>query len=125
LKSEQSSTKRFELPGSIKTVTFSRTKNADPSTNDTFRGRTIDCKEQLENASDSIRFSCESDSNEIDESELHEAKQLEQRVSTFRGIMIDFNEQYENAEDSIRLSCEFGANETDENKLQKWNSSSQ
>jgi hypothetical protein len=38
--------------------------------NVTLRGITIDCNEEDENALDSIRFNCELDSNEIDESEL-------------------------------------------------------
>jgi hypothetical protein len=37
----------------------------------------IDLREQLANASDSMRVKAESVSNEIDESELHSEKQLE------------------------------------------------
>jgi hypothetical protein len=65
--------------------------------NITFRGITIDCNEDDENALDSIRFNCELDSNEIDESDLHEKKHPEPRVSTLLGITIDCNEDNENA----------------------------
>jgi hypothetical protein len=37
----------------------------------------------------SIRFKLEFDSNEIDESNSHDEKQDEQRISTLRGITID------------------------------------
>jgi hypothetical protein len=46
----------------------------------------------MTNASDSILFSCESDSNEIEESDAQQKKLFEPRVSTQRGITIDFNE---------------------------------
>jgi hypothetical protein len=36
-----------------------------------------------------IRVNRDSDSNEIDESDLQDEKHNEQRISTFRGIMID------------------------------------
>jgi hypothetical protein len=42
-----------------------------------------------ENASDSIRFNDDGDSNEIDESDLQELKHADPRISTFRGIKID------------------------------------
>jgi hypothetical protein len=42
-----------------------------------------------ENAFESIRVNRDSDSNEIDESDLQHEKHSEQRISTLRGIMID------------------------------------
>jgi hypothetical protein len=45
---------------------------AESSMNSTFRGITIDLRFEYENAFDSIRFNDESDSNEIDESDLQE-----------------------------------------------------
>jgi hypothetical protein len=59
---------------------------------DPLETRDIDFNEDNENASDSILFSCESDSNEIEESDLQEQKHFEPRVSTQRGIIIDCNE---------------------------------
>jgi hypothetical protein len=44
-----------------------------------------------ENASDSIRFKLEFNSNEIDESDVQREKHDEQRISIVRGISI-FNE---------------------------------
>jgi hypothetical protein len=44
------------------------------------------------NASASIRFNCEGDSNEIDESDSYLEKQDEPRVSTLRGIKIDLDD---------------------------------
>jgi hypothetical protein len=41
------------------------------------------------NRFDSIRFRCEFDSNEIDESELQRSKHDDPRISTFPGIEID------------------------------------
>jgi hypothetical protein len=49
----------------------------------------IDSSDDSENASDSIRVKCESDSNEIDESDLHSEKHLDPRIPTLLGIMID------------------------------------
>jgi hypothetical protein len=57
--------------------------------NVTFRGLTIDFNENDENASDSIRFKCEFDSNEIDETDLHSKKHDEPRISTLGGTTID------------------------------------
>jgi hypothetical protein len=39
------------------------------------------------------RFSCEIESNENDESDLHEEKHREPRFSTPAGITMDFNEE--------------------------------
>jgi hypothetical protein len=49
----------------------------------------IDLRAEEENAFDSMRRSCESVSNEIDESEWQYEKHDEQRISTSRGIVID------------------------------------
>jgi hypothetical protein len=61
-----------------------------------------------------MRASCESDSNEIDESDSHHEKHSEQRISTLRGITIDSSDDMENALDSIRINREFDSNEIDE-----------
>jgi hypothetical protein len=52
----------------------------------------------------SIRFNRESDSNEIDESDLQDEKHDDPRISTFRGISIDSSDDFENADDSIRIN---------------------
>jgi hypothetical protein len=48
-----------------------------------------DSSEDDENADGSIRFNLDFDSNEIDESDSHDEKHSEQRISTLRGITID------------------------------------
>jgi hypothetical protein len=53
------------------------------------RGIIIDSSAECENIADSIRFNLEFDSNEIDESDSHDSKHDEQRISTLRGITID------------------------------------
>jgi hypothetical protein len=65
-----------------------------------------------------MRFSCESCSNEIDNSEVQYEKDDEQRMSTLRGIVIDLRAQQENADDSMRVSRESFSNEIDESDLQ-------
>jgi hypothetical protein len=65
-----------------------------------------------------MRFSCEGDSNEIDESELQNEKHFDPRISTFLGIKIDSSDENENASDSIRVKCEFDSNEIDESDSQ-------
>jgi hypothetical protein len=70
----------------------------------TVRGITIDFSEELENASDSIRFNLELNSIEIDERDSHQEKQREPRISTVRGITIDFSEESEIAPGSISLT---------------------
>jgi hypothetical protein len=70
------------LPGSIKTVLRGVDLNAEPSINSTFRGITIDSRFETENASDSIRFNDDGDSNEIDESDLQYEKHSDPRIST-------------------------------------------
>jgi hypothetical protein len=54
----------------------------------------------------------------IDESDLHNEKQCDPRISTFLGIMIDSSDESENASDSIRVKCEFDSNVIDESLLQ-------
>jgi hypothetical protein len=67
-----------------------------------------------ENANDSIRFKCESDSNTTEKNDLQYEKQSEPRISTFRGIMIVLSDDFENANDSIRLKCESDSNSINE-----------
>jgi hypothetical protein len=63
--------------------------NAEPSTNSTFRGISIDRSDENENALDPIRVNREFDSNEIDENEQQGKKHDDPRISIFRGISID------------------------------------
>jgi hypothetical protein len=77
------------FPVSIEIDSMFTSANADPSINCTLRGIIIDRSDEYENVSDSIRVNLESDSNVIDESDLHLEKHDEQRSSTFRGIIID------------------------------------
>jgi hypothetical protein len=58
------------------------------------------------------------DSNEIDESDLHDEKHDEQRISTLDGIIIDLSDENENADDSIRVNRELDSNEIDESDSQ-------
>jgi hypothetical protein len=58
------------LSDSTKTDVSGVDLNAEPSINSTFRGITINSRFEFENASDSIRFSDDGDSNEINESDL-------------------------------------------------------
>jgi hypothetical protein len=55
---------------------------AELSTNSTFLGITIDSRLEYENASDSIRFNDDGDSNKIDESDLQYEKHDDPRIST-------------------------------------------
>jgi hypothetical protein len=73
---------RCSLPSSIQIETFSQPENAEPLIVSTVRGITIDFSEENENALDSIRFNLESNSIEIDESDLQTEKQVEARIST-------------------------------------------
>jgi hypothetical protein len=54
-----------------------------------------------------MRCNREFDSNEIDKSDLHPAKDDDPRISTLLGITIDRSDEFENACDSIRVNCEF------------------
>jgi hypothetical protein len=56
------------------------------STISTFLGIKIDRSDEDENASDSIRVNCEFNSNVIDESEEHNAKQFDPRISILFAI---------------------------------------
>jgi hypothetical protein len=70
------------LPDSIKTFPIGVNVNAEPSINSTLRGITIDPSFEYENASDSIRFNDDGDSNETDESDLQFRKHNDSRIST-------------------------------------------
>jgi hypothetical protein len=61
----------------------------------------IDLREEAKNAFDSILRNSESDSIEIDESDLQSLKQDEPRISTVRGVMIDVREEPQDASDSV------------------------
>jgi hypothetical protein len=63
-------------------------KQFDPTIS-TLLGIKIDESDEYENASNSIRASCEFESNVIDESDSQDAKHFDPRISTFRGIKID------------------------------------
>jgi hypothetical protein len=65
---------KYEFPFIIEIEIFDMFANAEPSINSTSRGIVIDLREGSRNAPDSIRLNCESFSNEIDESELHDEK---------------------------------------------------
>jgi hypothetical protein len=54
--------------------------NAFPATKQVFSGTTTDDKHVQEKAPGSIRAKSDSDSNEIDESDLQSEKQYEQRI---------------------------------------------
>jgi hypothetical protein len=108
---------KCEFPLLTEVERFDIFENAEPSTNSTSRGILIDLREQLQNASDSICFNRESCSNEIDESDLHDEKHDEQRISTERGIVIDLREESRNAYDSICFNRELFSNAIDESDL--------
>jgi hypothetical protein len=59
----------------------------------TSTGRHTDNRFVDENAYDPILRNNESDSNEIDENDLHMEKQDEPRISTVRGMMMDVREE--------------------------------
>jgi hypothetical protein len=70
------------------------------------------------NTRDSMHFSCEFDSNKIDESDLQWEKQDQQRISSFHEMTIETSEEEQETEDSMRFSCEFDSNEAGQNDLQ-------
>jgi hypothetical protein len=80
---------------------------------------TIDLIAAYDNARDSIRFSFESDSNEIDASDVLPSKQDGPRTSTAQGITIDLIPEFENANDSIHINLEFDSNESNDIDLQE------
>jgi hypothetical protein len=90
---------------------------AEPSTNSTVRGITIDSSFECENARDSIRFNDDGDSNEIEESDLHSKKQESPRTSTWHGIAIDLTFERANARNSIRFNDDGDSNEIDRTGL--------
>jgi hypothetical protein len=71
-----------------------------------------------ENASPSIRFNDDGDSNEIDEIDSQLEKHDDPRISTEHGIKIGFNDELENAHDPIRFNDDADSNEIDESNLQ-------
>jgi hypothetical protein len=104
------------LPDSIKTDLIDVDLNAEPSTNSTFLGITIDSSFDDENAYDSIRFNDDGDSNEIDESDLQYEKHSDPRISTEHGITIDSSFDDENAFHSIRFNDDGDSNEIESNE---------
>jgi hypothetical protein len=94
---------------------------AETSTNSTFRGIKIDSRFESKNAFDSIRFNDDGDSNEIDESDSHQRKQDDPRISTEHGIKIDSRPESDNASDSIRFSDDGDSNEIDESEAEEEN----
>jgi hypothetical protein len=65
-----------------------------------------------ENVSDSMRLNSDAGSNETNESELHLAKQYEQRISTLHGITIDRRIENPKVPNSIRVNLESRLNKT-------------
>jgi hypothetical protein len=66
---KEESTMKCEFPASIEIEAFDISENAEPLIKSTSRGITIDLRIEPENAFDSMRRSCESSSNKIDESD--------------------------------------------------------
>jgi hypothetical protein len=89
------STTKCSLPSSIEIEISSQSENTEPSRISTVRGMTMDVREELENAEDSIRRNNESDSIETDESDSQLLKQKEPRISTVRGMTMDVIEVLE------------------------------
>jgi hypothetical protein len=54
----------------------------------------------------------------IDESDLHNEKHSDPRISTFLGIRIDLSDDSRNASDSIRVKHEFDSNAMNESNRQ-------
>jgi hypothetical protein len=79
---------------------------------------TIDEREQLQKAKDSILRKKELDLIETDERDLQEQKQQEPIISIVRGMTIDGREEPRNAFDSILRNNEPGSIKTDERDLQ-------
>jgi hypothetical protein len=79
---------------------------------------TIDCNDEDENASESIHFNREFDSNEIDESEEHQEEQDGSRVSSVEGITIDCSDKHENAKLFIAVTgSEASSKFTDDGRI--------
>jgi hypothetical protein len=81
-------------------------------------GIMIECKDEAENAYDSIRFNDDDGSNVIDSRDLQNEKQYEKIISTVEGIIIDCNEEEENAYDSIRFNDDDLSNVIDSREVQ-------
>jgi C4-type Zn-finger protein len=80
-------------------------KQSDPRVSTVF-GISIEVREVLENALDSIRCSNEPDSKVIFESDWQSEKHPAPRNTTFLGIIIDVTGEEENTHASIALSEE-------------------
>jgi hypothetical protein len=72
LKRKEFSIENAEFFLTIEIEKLFRFENAEPSINVMLAGSAINYNEEFENASDPITFNCEFDSNEIEESDLHE-----------------------------------------------------
>jgi hypothetical protein len=70
-------------------ITSHEQGNASPAMNTTLSGSKTKSRRVRANAADSMRFTCDSFSNEIAESDSQLSKHDEQRISTSRGIVID------------------------------------
>jgi hypothetical protein len=79
---------------------------------------TIDGREELKNAEDSILRNNEPDSIKTDERDLQPWKQEEPIISTVRGMTMDGREKLENAHGSILRNNEPDSIKTDERDLQ-------
>jgi hypothetical protein len=77
-------------------------------------GTSADVSAMSGNASDSIHFNLESDSDEIEEKDPQQKKYHELRISMICGMTIEFSKKMENASDSIRFSLESDSIEIDE-----------
>jgi hypothetical protein len=88
------------------------------STNSTLRGITIDSRFEYRNASDSIRFNDDGDSNEIDQNDWQHEKHLDPRISTEHGITIEARPDDENASLPIRFNDDGDSNEINESDWQ-------
>jgi hypothetical protein len=80
------STVKCEFPASIEIENGETFENAEPSIKSISRGILIDLKAENENASDSMRFSRESFSNEVDESDRQFERHDERRIPRFEEL---------------------------------------
>jgi hypothetical protein len=109
-----SSIVNHSLPSSNVIETLAKPENAELSINETCRGILIDFSDELENASDSIRCSAESSSNEIEINRRHSEKHSELMTSTPRGMIIEFKDEPEKVWDSIVFNADPFSKQTDE-----------
>jgi hypothetical protein len=77
-------------------------------------GGQVDIRLIDENTLDSIRRNYESDSMEIDQSDMQQLKWEESRISSLRGMPMNAREELENPEKSIHRHYESDSIETDE-----------